>query len=404
MATPVKAHDAQFLRTRKMATFLPIVGVPFLAVMFFLGGGGSGAPAEAQNVVSGFNTNLPGAEKTTITTSKLEAYASPVDTMRNRGLVNAQIDSPSGGLSYGITANGQAGPNGSVDNSVAAAQAQLIAAQQAQLNGGAMQSGGMQSGNPGGGGSLSPEEQMQLMRSEHQRDLAEARAQAQMEALMAQSNAVSGGGGGGGGYRPVAAAPVKKKPETKLRAIDDDAVVSRLGSNGGKRRTASFQGLDDGSAGGNDSNTLPAVIHESQEVVSGSLVKMRLTEAAVINGHRMAANTFIYGKCSLAGERLVISIETLKSGSSVFPASLEVYDVDGMEGLYIPGAITRDAAKQAGASGLDAADVMGMSADPATAAAGVAVSAVKNLGKSKIRLVKVRLKAGYNVMLKVDKD
>ncbi|MFC7670591.1 conjugative transposon protein TraM [Hymenobacter humi] len=198
---------------------------------------------------------------------------------------------------------------------------------------------------------------------------------------------------------------MKKKPVTKVRAIDEDAVVSRLGSNGtGKKRTASFQGLDNGSSSGGDSNTLPAVIHESQEVVSGSLVKMRLTEPALINGHQLPANTFIYGKCSLQGERLSIAIETLKSGNNVFPASLEVYDVDGLEGLHIPGAITRDAAKQAGASSMDATDMMTMSADPAMAAAGVAVTAAKNLGKNKIRLVKVRLKAGYNIMLKVDKD
>ncbi|MFC7670774.1 hypothetical protein ACFQT0_27845 [Hymenobacter humi] len=81
------------------------------------------------------------------------------------------------------------------------------------------------------------------MRTEHERDLAEARAQAQMAAMLAQSNAA----GGGGAPRAVAAAPVKKKPVTKLRAVDEDAVVSRLGSNGtGKKRTASFQGLDDG--------------------------------------------------------------------------------------------------------------------------------------------------------------
>lgn len=88
----------------------------------------------------------------------------------------------------------------------------------------------------------------------------------------------------------------------------------------------------------------------------------------------------------------------------MFPAALEVYDVDGLEGLHIPGAITRDAAKQAGAESLGAADMMTMSANPATAAAGVAVSAVKGIGQKKIRLVKVRLKAGYNVMLKVDKE
>ena len=384
-----------------MATFLPIVVVPFMAVMFFLGGGGKGTPAEAQNIESGFNTNLPKAEKGTITSSKLEAYASPVDTLRNRGLVDARLDTTSGsGLSYAVGADGKAGPNGSVDKSVAAAQAQLIAAQQAQLNGGV--AGNTTAQAAGQPGALTPAEQAELLRTERERDLSEQRAQAQMAAMLAQANNNSGGGGA---VAAVAVAPKKKKPVTKVRTVDEDAVVSRLGSNGtGKRRTASFQGFDSEGGSGGDANTLPAVIHESQEVVSGSLVKMRLTEPAVVNGHQLAANTFIYGKCSLQGERLSINIESLKSGNNIFPASLEVYDVDGLEGLHIPGAITRDAAKQAGANSLDAADMMTMSSNPATAAAGVAVSAAKGLGKNKIRMVKVRLKAGYNIMLKVDKE
>jgi hypothetical protein len=394
-----KPHSAQFIRTRKMATFLPVVGVPFLAVMFYLGDGGQGNLATAQNAESGFNTNLPKAEKATITTSKLEAYASPVDSLRNRGLVDARLDTAKGtGLAYGLGTNGQAGPNGSVDKSVATAQQQLIAAQQAQLNGSAVPATMAPAGTPPG--TLTPAEQAELLRSERERNLSEQRAQAQMAALLAQSNTTAGGAA----PRAVAVAPVKKKPVTRLRTVDEDAVVSRLGSNGsGRRRTASFRGFDS-ETGTSDGNTLPAVIHESQEVVSGALVKMRLIEAAVINGHSVPANTFIYGKCSLAGERLGITIETLKSGNNVFPAALEVYDVDGLEGLHIPGAITRDASKQAGADALGAADVMTLSPNPAAAAAGVAVSAVKGLGQKKIRLVKVRLKAGYNVMLKVDKE
>ncbi|TGE06409.1 conjugative transposon protein TraM [Hymenobacter fodinae] len=396
-----KPHDAQFLRTRKMATFLPVVGVPFLAVMFYLGGGGQGAPAEAQNVPSGFNTTLPTAEKGSITASKLEAYASPVDTLRNRGLVDARLDTAAGsGLSYSIGADGKPGPNGSVDKSVVEAQQQLIAAQQAQLNGGAAP-GAAATPTAAAPGALTPQEQLELMRSQHERELAEKDAQLQMAQLLAQSN--SGGGGVARPAAPVVAKP-KKKASTRAKVVDDDAVVSRLGSNGaGTRRTASFTGLDDGRAANEDANTLPAVIHGSQEVVSGSLVKMRLTESAVVNGRALPANTFIYGKCSLAGERLNISIETLKTGNRVFPVALEVYDVDGLEGLHIPGAITRDAAKQAGADGLNAADAMTMSADPTLAAAGVAVTAVKGLGQKKIRLVKVRLKAGYQVMLKIDK-
>lgn len=66
-------------------------------------------------------------------------------------------------------------------------------------------------------------------------------------------------------------------------------------------------------------------------------------------------------------------IETLKSGNSVFPAALEVYDVDGLEGLRVPGAITRDTAKQAGAAGM-----LTMGTYPAAASG--AVSAVKDIG------------------------
>ena len=396
MATTPK--DAQFYRTRKMATFIPLVGVPFLAVLFWLGDGGRGAEATgAAPARAGINTDLPGAGASAITGSKLAAYAAPVDSLRNRDLVRGRLDTTgTGGLATGLAA---AGPPATASNDAAvlAARRQLAAVQAAQQEGGPVA--------PGSASSLTPEQQMELMRAEHRRELDEARTQAALERISAQA---TGTAGGGGGAAPAAApaAPTRKKPATRALVVDDDAIVSRLGSNGtGRRRTASFRGLDGGgSPAAPDANTLPAVIHESQEVVSGSLVKMRLTEAAVVNGHRLAANTFIYGKCALAGERLTIAIETLKSGGSIFPAALEVYDVDGLAGLHIPGAITRDASKQAGADALGAADMMTMSGDPATAAAGVAVNAVKGLGQRKIRLVKVRLKAGYNIMLKVDKE
>lgn len=397
MATKPTERDAQFYRTRKMATFLPLVGVPFLAVMFWVFGGGTAAAVAAAPVQAGINTELPSAGKATITTSKLEAYAAPIDSLRNRGLLDAKIDTAKGGLAYGVGASGQPSGQASADQSVLAAQKQLAAVQAAQQG----------TGQPGGTGvsALTPEQQMALMRSEQQRQLDEQRTQMQLERLNAQTMATASTGGSAAAVAQPAT-PVKKKPVTKALIVDEDAVVSSLGNghSRSRRQAASFNGFDSESEAGVDANTLPAVIHESQEVVSGSLVKMRLTEPAVVNGHRLAANTFIYGKCSLAGERLSITIESLKSGNNIFPASLEVYDVDGLEGLHIPGAITRDASKQAGADAMGAADVMLMSANPATAAAGVAVNAVKGLGQKKIRLVKVRLKAGYQVMLKVDKE
>lgn len=397
MATTTE-RPASFYRTRQLALFIPLPSMVFLGTLFWFMGGGKGQVAQATPVQAGINTDLPKAAASAINPNKLDAYAAPLDSTRNRDLVGTAGDTVKGKPSASLAALGGPPTAGNkADQAASEAQAQLAALTAAQKATSA----------PTAATSLTPEEQMRLMQAQHERDLADARTQAKIEALAAAAD------GGGGGAAPAAARPVaavKKKPDTRATVVDDDAVVSSLGGRRTKKGRGSaatatgFRGFDSESGTGMDANTLPAVIHEQQIVVSGSLVKMRLTEPAVVNGHQLAANTFIYGKCSLAGERLNITIESLKSGNNIFPATLQVYDVDGLSGLHIPGAIERDASKQAGAEAMGAGDMLTMSTNPGAAAAGVAVNAVKSLGQKKIRLVKVTLKAGYNVMLKVDKE
>lgn len=374
-------RPAQFYRTRKMATFLPLIGVPFLAVLFWAGDGGKASGASL-TATKGLNMELPKAEASTLTTNKLEAFTSAKDSLTNRDLV-------SGGVADTAQHKGlDAGVSGQTADQLAMARLQLKAVQDAQRNGG-------QAPLPG---AIPVEQQLALQQAEHQRELDQMRADNEVERLNAQV------------YAPPApkVAPAPKKvevPETKADAVDEEAVVSQLGSNGSiKNRATVFRTLGNESEASAGANTLTAVIHESREVVSGSLIKMRLTQAAVVNGHPLPANSFIYGKCNLSGERLNISIVSLKSGNNVFPATLQVFDVDGLPGVHIPGAIGRDAAKEAGASTLDGADMMTMSPNAATAAAGLAVGAVKSVTQKKIRLVKVKLKAGYVIMLKPEKS
>src|SRR4051812_29986654 len=52
------------------------------------------------------------------------------------------------------------------------------------------------------------------------------------------------------------------------------------------------------------------------------------------------------GLPSLNNERLEVSINSIRDENSLFPVKLEVYDMDGLPGIYIPGAITRDVTKQ----------------------------------------------------------
>lgn len=160
-----------------------------------------------------------------------------------------------------------------------------------------------------------------------------------------------------------------------------------------------FYGLEEESLSQSEDNAIPAVIHDTQELVSGSTVKLRLTNDIYINGQLIPNDHFIYGTASINEERLTIEINSIRAGNSLFPVAMSVYDLDGMEGLYIPGAIARDAAKQSSDQGLQSMQLMSMDQTLAAQAASAGIEAAKGLFSKKVKLIKVTVKAGYQVLL-----
>lgn len=151
-------------------------------------------------------------------------------------------------------------------------------------------------------------------------------------------------------------------------------------------------------------NTIRAVVHESQLVVNGSTVKMRLADEVVVNGIKIPKDNFIFGTAQLSGERLVIKIESLRYGRSLFPVDLAVYDLDGLDGIYIPGSITRDVVKQSADRPLQSLNLSAFEASWGAQAAGAGVEMVKGLFSKKTKLIKVRVKAGYQILLRDEKQ
>lgn len=142
-----------------------------------------------------------------------------------------------------------------------------------------------------------------------------------------------------------------------------------------------------------------AVIHGTQTLISGSTVKMRLLEDIMVSGTMIPKGSFLYGNCTINGERLKIDIPGLRYHKSLYPVALSVYALDALEGIPIPGALTRDAAKE----GMDrtAQSIQFMSMDPsvATQAAGAGVEVAKGLFGKKAKLVRVTVKADYPILL-----
>ncbi len=165
-----------------------------------------------------------------------------------------------------------------------------------------------------------------------------------------------------------------------------------------------FYSLDSENQQDEVQNTVDAVIHETQTIVNGSTVKIRLLNDIYIDGRLIPKDNFVFGIASLNGERLDITINSIRFKKSLFPVSLSVVDIDGMGGIYIPGAISRDVAKQSTDRAIQDLGFGTMSDNIGVQAAGAGLEAAKSLFSKKVKLIKVTVKAGYKVMLKDDKQ
>lgn len=151
-------------------------------------------------------------------------------------------------------------------------------------------------------------------------------------------------------------------------------------------------------------NAVSAIVAETQTVVNGSTVKMSLAQDIYVNGNKIPKNTYVYGTASLKGERLTIEITTIRHGNAIYPVELAVYDLDGLTGIYIPGAINRDVAKSSADRSVQTLGVTTLSDSWGAQAAGAGIEAAKGLFSRKIKLIKVTLKTGYSVLLRDEKQ
>jgi conjugative transposon TraM protein len=145
---------------------------------------------------------------------------------------------------------------------------------------------------------------------------------------------------------------------------------------------------------------ITAMIEERQTIVSGATVKIKILTEVLVNGVTLSKNELIYGKASLAGDRLQIKITSIQHKGNILPVQLAVYDLDGQEGIYVPGSITRDAVKQSTDQAIQGFNMASLDPSIGAQAASAGIQAAKSLVGKKAKLVKVSLKAGYLVLLK----
>ena len=151
-------------------------------------------------------------------------------------------------------------------------------------------------------------------------------------------------------------------------------------------------------------NTVAACIHQDQTLTDGQAVKLRLLEPMQAGNIVVPKNTLVAGTVKVQGERLDILVSSIEYAGNIIPVELAVFDTDGQKGLSVPSSMEQEAFNEAMAnigSGLGTSISFAQSAGQQVAmdvTRGLLQGTSGYLAK-KFRTVKVKLKAGYKVML-----
>ena len=98
--------------------------------------------------------------------------------------------------------------------------------------------------------------------------------------------------------------------------------------------------------------------------------------------------------------RLKIVITSVRFQNNLLPVVLQVYDMDGITGIYIPGAVSKDALKESAQQSMQGVELTSLDPSVAAQVTTAGISAAKNLLSKRSKLIKVTLKAGYKVLLR----
>lgn len=151
-------------------------------------------------------------------------------------------------------------------------------------------------------------------------------------------------------------------------------------------------------------NTIACRVDRTTTVRDNETLQLRLLESVRIGDAVIQENSLLTAQCKLAGNRMMLLVSSVEAGENIYPVKLSAYDMDGLEGVSVPGSEETDALKEIGAdigSSIGTSFTFSPSAKDqiiADAARGLMQGASDYIVR-KIRTVKVTFKGGHRLML-----
>ena len=199
---------------------------------------------------------------------------------------------------------------------------------------------------------------------------------------------------------PIPREPVSKTAPRPPRLQPDSA--ARRDSVAQPRR-AGFYGFTGQSPPVAPNSTL-AVVDQTVTISPGEYVRLRLLEPLPFRGVTLPAGSVVVAQGSLQGNRMRLYVERLERDGYIFSAALSAFDLDGLEGIFVPGSAAADAARETAAQ-LGQQSTTGFTFSQraqdavATELASTAIQGISKYLGGRIRAVRLRLKAGHRVYL-----
>ena len=336
---------------RKVLLVLPLLVLPFMALAFYAMGGGQGNDPSQVSSNKGINTNLPDASfKKEMPKDKMGIYElNKADTSVSENGIAGLADR----LGFGAKE--------------ADVQTQQINQKLEALNSEIARPALKPTVSQGGG-----RQQSQGMKSDVDR----------LEMLMKSMQSGKG------------ADPEMEQMNSLLQSIMDIQHPERVRQKYINQVTDSPDSLF---------KAIPAVIVDNQKVLQGATIKLRLLDSVKLNGQLLPKGQFIYGICNISNQRLLLDIKTIRLGNRIVPVDLSVYSLDGIRGIAAPEALLTDAINGGSDDAVRNIQLMGLDQSMGAQLAGAGIEATKTLFSKKVKRIKVKLKSGYQVLLRNNK-
>lgn len=103
---------------------------------------------------------------------------------------------------------------------------------------------------------------------------------------------------------------------------------------------------------------IKAIIDENTKGYAGSRIRIKLLEDIKVGNNLLKKGTYLYAIINgFTEQRVMMKVISVMYQNKILPVNLDVFDLDGMLGLYVPASAFRDFTKELGSSTMQGQDI-----------------------------------------------